>query len=143
MATEVQRLSGQRQISKTTTINGKSEQHTLQQVDFNKELAVFVNADINRPAWLDQYQIDSLFNTSGQLNGLVYTSKNEDLKTKRFEIALEGARVSKIMIKNISESLIAHVEQDLVYEPAKGYSISSFQRLIFFPESNIDVKVVF
>ena len=89
---EVTRLktSGIR-AEKTIELNGKSETQNLDAVDFDQELVLLRNADINRPAWLDQYKVDSLME-GGKLRQLSYQALSEELRTQRLIINYDDGK---------------------------------------------------
>ena len=54
---EANRLSGKnRPIDKTVWINGKSEHHIINIKNWEKELGVFIEADINKGSWKGSFK---------------------------------------------------------------------------------------
>ncbi|MEZ4985563.1 MAG: hypothetical protein R2795_11095 [Saprospiraceae bacterium] len=68
-------------VTKTITLNGQQEEQTLKNLDLDKEFALFRQADINKAAWYDKYEVDSLF-LGDQLQRLRYQATDEDLDTR-------------------------------------------------------------
>ncbi|NJN34785.1 MAG: hypothetical protein HC817_11570 [Saprospiraceae bacterium] len=48
-------LAAGKSVKKTVTVNGLSETKNMVITDWATELRLFLNADINRPAWQDKY----------------------------------------------------------------------------------------
>ena len=44
-------------LDKTSIVNGQKETKRLEDIDLTEELSIFVNADINKATWQDQYQV--------------------------------------------------------------------------------------
>ncbi len=139
---EMKRLSG-RPAQKTASVNGKLETHSLDSIHLHRELSLFSNSGINRPAWSDKYKVDSVFNEQKNLTGLRYAALDEALKTQSISIELEGKDVRKISIENTTESAIATTRQLLVYQPEKGYSIRNAQEVVGADSAIYLVKVIF
>lgn len=130
------------EITKRIEIGGEVEEKTLRSVDFQKELKIFQRFDINKPAWLDQYAIDSTL-TGGTLTGLRYTAKKDKLKTREINIEFEGGSVSKIKIFNQVNTPSLDLSQELRYTPGKSYFIDNRQRLAFSKEKRILITASF
>lgn len=114
-------------VRKTITFNGKAETHSLDSLNFEEELAVFRQADINRPAWLDRYQVDSL-REDGRLQRITYTALEDDLKTQELKVYWSAeSEVERIEVATQTSTVLSEGEQQLVYAPREGYTIASRQ----------------
>jgi hypothetical protein len=128
IAQEVQRLDSlQPTVRKSITFNGERETHTIDTLAFANELSVFQRADINRPAWLDKYRVDSL-REDGRLQRITYTALDEDLKTQELKVEWHGPdHIDRIEVITQSATVLSKGRQILVYEPGKGYRIETHQ----------------
>lgn len=139
---EIKRLNAsQPKGYKTVFINEKSEKKQLDKLDYARELDIFIQADINRVDWIDKYRIDSTFQNS-QLSSIEYKALDEDLRTRHIAIQFQNGNISKIGIANGGKSMAAGSQQQLIYEPSKGYQIESIQHTTFSKDKifKIDVK---
>lgn len=139
---EVNRLNGlQPGLDKTVAVNEKSETKQLSKLDYQQELDIFVQSDINRIDWVDKYSVDSTFQEN-QLTAIEYRALRKDLRTRRIAIQFQDGKVSKIDIANGGQNMAAGSQQRLIYEPATGYHIESIQRTKLFEDKifKIDVK---
>ena len=139
--TEIERLQRDvRQVKKTVIVNGKAEEKILDNVVFADELAPFVNSDINRPAWLDQYN-------ALKINGdqRYELKKDKQLKTKLLSVhfADEAERPLSIYVLNSESSAVTDYTQELKYNALEGYSIESRQKTALSGEEAVVVKVTF
>ncbi len=139
---EIERLAGV-QVKKTTSVGAESEERILDETDFERDLKIFSQNDINRPAWSDSYQIDSAFDGRGSLQQLSYTALDPDMKTQSILVDFNGEAVSKIFIENSSSTTVAQTKQILTYEPTKGYSIESHQKVAFTDDNIFLIEVSF
>lgn len=140
---EMEQLKNIKKVIKKVDIDGVIEEKTMDSFDLEKELALFVDSDINKVAWLDKYTVDSLFNNN-LLSQITYEAKENQLKTRRLTIHFGNELVDSIDIVRSSSSLVAKLEQHLKYIPSKGYSIKSSQKtsLSAFHVLELDVQFV-
>lgn len=143
ISAEMERLNQEQpSVRKKVSINGKTEEHDFQQLHYEKELDVFIQSDINRLAWYDKYQVDSLME-NGQLKALTYTATDPKLKTQSLEIILANAKVESLRIANQSTTFIAKAQQFATYSPQSGYALESLQSNILGNKRNISMEVRF
>lgn len=138
---EIKRLTeGGIKIEKTVTIAGKTETKIIEKADFEKELALFLASDINKPAWRDKYRIEKTAGRSLES----FLAIDDDLKTKRLDIyRFPPNGVTQIKIVNSDESSVTESQQSLDYDIGKGYSIETFQQFLGSDSSKIRIDVVF
>ena len=140
---EIARLEKEEpRVKKEIEINGQREQRTQQAVDFEKELAIFIRSDINKPAWRDKYRIDSTL-VSKQLTRLQYTAMDSSLKTRIMRIEFDQNGVEKIYISNRTQSPLIKSSQQLLFEPSKGYQIENQQDLSLSKDSQLSISAQF
>ena len=140
---EINRLNElQPLVKKTVVINQESETKQIDAIDYEKELKVFSNSDINKMAWFDKYSIDSLYDNN-QLQSISYQALDEMLKTQKINIAFQSNEVSQIEIENKTKSFIAASDQKLIYTPSSGYSIQTKQEMAVGKDKEIKIEVKF
>ncbi len=140
---EITRLEkAQPSIKKEIEINGEKEDKVQDSIDFEKELAIFVRADINKPAWRDKYQIDSVMEAQN-LKTLRYTALDSSLKTRALTIDFNQNDVERIFILNQTNSPLIKSEQQLTFEPQSGYFIRNKQSLSLSKNSDLTIKALF
>jgi len=140
---EMERLADKRNLTKKAIYNGKEETKEVERIDFENELLIFSNTDINRTAWLEKYSTDSTFNTQKQLTSIEYKSLDDNLKTKSIRVEYLKNIVSTIEIMTVGSSAVSNTKNYLKYSPTAGYSIKSKQDVKFVSENDIDVQVIF
>jgi len=143
MNQEIERLNeAQPRIEKRIVLSGKTEVKQFDSLDYERELAVFVKADINKVAWVDKYEADSSYQ-DGKLTKVTYTTKDKDLKTHLLEVSFEQGEVVHIHARGVTESVVADVYKDMDYWPGKGYTLSSAQSTVLSEETAVEVEAEF
>ena len=146
---EMERLNREQpDLTKTVEFDGRQERKQYDSLDFERELRVFANANINRAALRDKYVVDSLFNTGTAgdtyLEKITYEAKEEKVKTKLIEIDfLPTGQIKRVYIESYSNSLAAELRQELTYQPRSGYSIYSYQDIALSEDKRLKVDVRF
>ncbi len=128
-------------LEKKVKINEKTETKRIDQLNLSQELAVFIDADINRPAWLDQYSRDSIKNDNNQLTALHYKALKDNLKTKGLSIYFKKGLVTHIEIQKLLSNMAIASTQELVYRSGQGYTIKNEQELVFSDPQYIFLEV--
>lgn len=116
---EIERLElDSAEILKTVEINGSVESKSVRIENWKNEFAPFIDADINKSAWVNSYAVESTDSTTS------YISKEPNLKTKHIHIKFgeDGSPVS-IAIENQVENWIYTAREKLTYYPDSYYEI--------------------
>lgn len=141
--TQVTSLSEVKKISKTTLVDGKRIEKELDSIDFNQELKVFKESDINKIAWIDKYEVDSIYDEKSMLNQIIYKATDEKLRTQKLLISFNQSVVDTIEIFNNVSGNIAKLDQHLTYIPSYGYLIESTQKITLSKKHVLAVDVQF
>lgn len=123
---EANRLNAQKPtFTKTVCLEGKKESKLLNKsIDWEKELSVFKDADINKPAFNGMYQISKLPNKT------VYTALNKKNLVQRIEVDWNLAKKpSGIRIFQLTKNMIYCAADTLSYYPDSIYSIHKKQEV--------------
>lgn len=129
-------------VKKTVAINDQTETKELSGLNYNRELEIFRNADINRQDWFDKYRADSTFQDN-QLTAVQYTALEDKLRTRLLKVDFEKGAVAKIYIENGAKNMAAGSEQQLTYEPGNGYHIESLQHTALAKDKRFRIDVKF
>jgi hypothetical protein len=123
---EANRLNAQKlTFTKTVCINRKKESKLLNKsIDWEKELSVFKEADINKPAFKGMYQIRTLPNKT------IYTTLSKNASVKRIEIDFGNTKKPiGIRIFQLTKNMIYQSTDTLSYYPDSVYSIHKKQEV--------------
>jgi hypothetical protein len=129
-------------FEKTLFVKGATETQKITVTDWATELAVFGQSDINRPAWRDKYQVDTL-EIAGKRNTTVqndttavreirHIAKDKALRTKSLSILLNRKSAPLVIeILNEQDNFFSHSQQHLIWDLRKGYSMTAQQKMLF------------
>ncbi len=140
---EILRVSSIGTFRKITMVNGLTEEKGLDSLDLKSELSLFYDVDINRPAWIGKYSVDSTFNVDKQLTRLHYLAKDEDLGIRSLTIEFQNDAVERLEAIKVSSSALAKSNQKLSYSPATGFIIESTQGIRFTSDNVYKIEVRF
>ena len=123
---EASRLNARKPtFTKTVGINEKKESKVVNKnIDWEKELSVFKEADINKPAFKGMYQITKLANKT------IYTSNSKNAPVKRIEVDFgDTKKPTGIRIFQLTKNMIYRASDTLSYYPDSVYSIHKKQEV--------------
>ena len=116
-------------LLKRVSVNGVEQEARLSGVDWAGELSPFAQANINKPALIGQYAVDTTTAADGSLT-VEYRTLDASLRTKRLRVSCgtncDYGQVREIEIESATESLIADTEQQLRWTP-EGFWVTSQQ----------------
>lgn len=125
---EVERLREMGPFTKTVSFQDSTETQQVDSLALPISLRPFMQSDINRAAWVDQYSVDSLLADDGRLRELHYQAQEQDLRVREIRLFFErNSTPEKILIEKGRESLTVDSRQRLTYIPKEGYVIVNFQ----------------
>ncbi|MET4083006.1 hypothetical protein ABIB40_002973 [Pedobacter sp. UYP30] len=121
---EVERYNAKKPtVEKTVAINGKAEIKRLVIKDWQRELAIFTDADINKSAWQGAFTIEK----SG--SDTHYTSENKKIPVKEVFISNKFGKVAKVEVIIANVNLLYHSNDTLTYYPDSLYQIVKQQKI--------------
>jgi hypothetical protein len=136
--TEAARLQkANRAVVKTVYHNGVTETKTVHIGNWEQELGLFIDADINKPTWKSNYDVldeDSVVR---------YTAKDSSVKVREILITRNKQKIRWLLIftKTPKNNLYTTI-QKLVYYPDSLYYISTRQDVRFIGRNYYRVQGV-
>ncbi|POY35260.1 hypothetical protein C3K47_15875 [Solitalea longa] len=133
---EVNRLNIEHpKISKTVNSNGKTESKVIQDTIWRSELSVFINSNINKPAWNKSYLVNKSDTSE------VYKAIDTTLKTREISIIKHpDGTIKSISILNTTDNELYELVEKLEYIPNKFYKIERKQQSKLLKESSFVVE---
>ena len=129
--TQIKTLNKQKLVvQKTILMSNKVENQSINTIDWAKELELFIQTDLNKPAFAQSYQVDS------SLAGVKYTLKEtEKLPVKYLTISKIGEDTIKVEALVSNENYLYETERHLKLaiknDIVSDYQIEGFQKIIF------------
>lgn len=140
---EIERLSKDAtyRLVQKISIDGEEEVTTSSDPNWSSILRPFIDSDINKTAWLENYVLEeSLENGNKVLN---YKSSIQKMKTQQLRIVFNGQSdsVASVSVENQDNNFILSSTEDLFYNKAEvEFSIEKTQQYFFFAPQKIIFK---
>lgn len=120
-------------VEKTYVYNGDTNRKELKvvDIDWEKELAFFLECDINKPAYYpnmkEQSSTPHAFNDS--ITKTEYETESKKLNIQFVEVVSKNEKVLSILIRMSKSNLISNTSLEAFYEKDKKYSIQGVQQI--------------
>jgi hypothetical protein len=132
---EALRLTGQNPlVNKTVAHNGAAENKKTHIGSWAKELNLFTESDINKPAWKLSYDVQA------NDDSVVYKAKYPELKTREIIIRKKAGQVTAIAIVNKTHNILYNTTEKLIYAPGLYYLIEKMQHVKIMGANNYRIK---
>ncbi|MEM1216833.1 MAG: hypothetical protein AAGJ82_14160 [Bacteroidota bacterium] len=124
---EVERLTAAgTELVKTVRMDSKEETQQIADPNYADELDFLRKFDINRPVWVDKYQVDTLRETTGQT--LTFRALEDGLNTQLLRVTTTTAgQVQSIYGERRSQSALSNSSTIVDYQTDSGYRLTSTQ----------------
>ena len=136
---EATRIGEQSDVIKTITINGITETKRLEQYAWTPEFDLLKQWDINRPAWRDQYQRDTI--PTGDQTLYRYRCLDDDLQVRLMEIWTTTAGVDRVHISTRVDNPLRTTEGSYRYAPNEGLHLTQVSSKRFGSDQDLEVTV--
>ena len=138
---EVTRLTDRGvRAEKTITLNGITETQPDRAINYETDLRLFREADINKPAWADKYTASSE-ELSGNHRTTIYRALDSSLVVRRLLVEEDQGEVVRIEIDRKTGTVLSDGRHRLMYQPARGYSVTTRQTNRFGEDVEGEVRV--
>lgn len=128
-------------ITKKIEKNNITENNVFYSVDWKNELKSFTECDINRPAWLQSYRIDSAISNEKAI--IKYSAKDSSLNISLIQIIFSEITPVSIHIIRKNNNRFFTNESYLSFIAGKGYSIDIHQKISFTKSMLIKIEATF
>lgn len=126
-------------ITKTIIKEGKAETRTFSDsIDWRKELKIFSENGINKPAWKNSFSADT------SESQIIYKSLDEKIPVKEITLYFAADRKpEKITINKATKNFLYSSSLQLTYLPGKLYRVESEMNVRWVFETRFSVEGVF
>ena len=129
------------QLDKTIRHNDREENRLVTVEDWAAELRFFSKADINRRAWEDQYQVDTVPQKHGYQ--LQYIALNPTLQTQRLDIHVAADTVQSIIAIQKVDNQVYQSQRYLTYFPKQRYEIKQLQDVALLQDNDYLIQATY
>jgi hypothetical protein len=110
-------------VNKRVMVNDKAEDKQVKISNWEKELSVFIDADINKAAW------DGEFSSKSSESGITYTANSDKVPVKKVQVLRANGVVSGIIITIHNSNYLYSSSDTLSYYPDSLYKIRKSQEI--------------
>ena len=126
-------------VQKSILIAEKAEIQVVKTIDWAKELALFIQADLNKPAFIQSYQVDS------SSKGVKYTLKKTEKLPVKFlnitNVGTDGINIEALVNNdNYLYQTERHLKLSLKNNQVTDYQISGYQKIVFGEKKNFKIN---
>lgn len=123
-------------LQKEIKFKGQTESKNIEEPDWKAELKVFSDSDINKTAWLDKFEVDTIDNT------VYYKCLSPKIKTQSLQLFLDkNKEITRLEIKNKTGNVLYDSNETLTYNRSdKKYSIDRNQKVLFGDMEEIIIR---
>lgn len=139
-------------LEKEGTINGQVDKRSLtitqDSIFWQREFQAFIDADINKPALIGQYMVDTAHSkdkvTGDSIVAITYTSRSNELTTQSMQVWLTtSGTVKGLHITTADKNVIYASGQTLNYLAGEQYSLTAYQKVVSQDRENYALQVTF
>ncbi len=129
----------QKKETKIITMNGTQESQQLDSVDWQKEMELLLNCDINKSDWKDKFTTQNIASE----NKIVYTTNSSKIPIKKMSIYFLDStqKVKYIEVEKETSTILFSNKQHIIYYPFQSFKINTQQKLLFMRDFNAEIEI--
>lgn len=127
-------------VTKQVLFDGVEEVGEFDSLDYDTQLRVFLDSDINKPAWFDKYRIDTI-REEGRGYRVQYTSLSPKLRVQKLEVQWREGEPVAIHVEKATRSLLETLEQNLTYQTGEGFTLEMLQKRLWGKTTRTTIEV--
>ncbi|MEH0156797.1 hypothetical protein V6R21_21885 [Limibacter armeniacum] len=126
-------------VNKEVWLDGQHETTQVKQVDWQKELTLFVETDLNKPVLRGSYQVEKSSNKT------TYSAIEKNLEIQQVDVIRDGDQLKEVRIKLLEDNMLFTFEKNLVmtFDQAShlnSYKVEGLKKVIFLSPSNFTIE---
>jgi len=121
------------EIDKYVEVNRSGEHKKLKITDWQKELAIFSDADVNKSAWQGLFKLNKAGDTK------TYVSDNDKVPVKSLSIQYRNGKISSLQILISTVNSLYTSNDTLSYFPDSLYEVKKTQHIKLLNEKNYHI----
>lgn len=130
-------------VRKKLTKDGQSQVVEKGDVNWQEELELFMESDINRPAWRGSFKTDTVH--LDQMLVITYKTDNTEIPVKNVVVTLDkqNKQCLRLTIDRQTDNFLYSSLQKLFFTPGEGYTVKGHLKVMFLFESEYAVESTF
>lgn len=122
---------------KTVTIDGKTESIEPDTLNYRAALQIFMDADINKPAWKGRFRVEHHKQT------VQYSTTDKDIPVKSVLVTYKNNMPESITIQRSTYAMLAGASQHMTYHINQGFTVVTTQHAFLRDDKVISVELRF
>ncbi len=133
----------QQRVRKHVTKDGHSHIIEYGDIDWNEELEVFIESDINRPAWRGAFKVDTISLEREFI--ITYKSSNDQIPVKNVVVTIDKdtRQCLQVTVDRITENFLYSSDQSLFFTPGEGYMMKGKLSVSYLFDSEYSIESEF
>lgn len=122
-------------IHKTVTQNGITETKNISVIKWVNELSLFIESDINKPAWENSYLVKK------SNRSIQYIALDTNLKTRKIVVIQDlNQKIIAVEITNQTKNILYSSEERLKYIADSVYQIDKSQHILLIGDTQYKIE---
>lgn len=141
---QISNLKSKKQwVRKHVTKDGRSHIIERGDIDWNDELGVFLESDINRPAWRGEFKIDSI--SLERVFVITYKTENPEIPVKNVVVTVDKdtKQCLQISVDRRTENFLYSSDQSLFFTTGEGYMMKGKLSVSYLFDSEYSIESEF
>lgn len=131
-------------VRKQVTKDGHSHIIERGNIDWSEELGVFLDSDINRPAWRGEFKVDTIKLEREYV--VTYKTSNDQIPVKNVVLTIDkdSKQCLKLTVDRRTENFLYKSDQSLYFTTGEGYMMKGKLSVsyLFDSEYSIDTEFI-
>ena len=141
MKAEIAHLAELKPLVEKSVIANGNEEVITDTISWEKEFALFLDADINSFSQKDNYVVAwDQPKSTGVVSTVTYTAKKENQPVQLVRQVFEGDNCQSIFIKKLVDNQLQNSYQELYYEPGVSYRILARHKVELAFETSFEIN---
>jgi len=130
-------------VRKKLTKDGQTQIIERNSVNWSEELELFIESDINRPAWRGAFIADTVY--LERMMVITYQTERKEIPVRNVVVTLDRAskQCLRLTIDRKTENFLYSSNQKLFFNPGEGYTIKGHLKVPWIFESEFIVESAF
>lgn len=119
---------GETGLKKTAYLNDRKDSSFSESVNWESELSIFKEAEINKSAYRDKFEVDTTVNSDQNI--ITYKTTDKKIRVKFLRVTKnKSGEISSIEVNLKTDNTLYSSSQNLKLIPGKGFSVEGMQNI--------------
>ena len=125
-------------LFKNILFDKKSDSVYIDHPDWDKELELIGELDINKSAWKGSFDVDTLIRSGNTI--VSYKPKRKEISVRLLQIFFNGSTPEKLHIIKLNQNFVYSSRMELWYYSQRGFLINGKQNVLNFLDKQYSIQ---